>query len=102
MDNKENINKARRQLAIGFLIGILAPVAAFYIFTVLYRPHEAFHEVLQAFVKRNVLTHVISLSAIINLPLFFLFLKQNKESISRGILGATLLYAIYVMYLKLI
>lgn len=94
---KRNGNK----LITGFLIGILSPPIAFYIFCKL-----AFYDInvldqLKSYIARNVLSHIVSLSVIINLPLFFGFLGTDHEQTARGILGATILYAFFVIALKL-
>ncbi len=86
----------------GVVVGIIAPPVAFYLFCRISFPDISVYDQLLSYIRRNVLTHVISLSVIINLALFFIFLRMNKEFISRGILGATFLYAFTVLILKLI
>jgi hypothetical protein len=85
---------------IGLVIGILSPPLTFYIFSKLSFPDITPWEQFLSYHRRNVSTHVISLSVIVNLALFFIFLKSNRELTSRGILGATILYAITVVILK--
>lgn len=95
------MNRSGNKLITGFIIGIICPPIAFYIFCKL-----AFYDInvldqLRSYIARNVLSHVISLSVIVNLPLFFGFLGTDKELTARGILGATILYAFVVIALKL-
>jgi hypothetical protein len=43
---------------------------------------------------------LLSLSLLLNLALFFLFIKMNKDYIARGILMATMLMGILIFVLK--
>ena len=46
------------------------------------------------------ISHVISLSVLINLVIFFMNLKTYRDEAARGILLATILYALSVVILK--
>jgi len=50
--------------------------------------------------KTRSLSGLISIAAIPNLLLFFLFLKQNRDAVSKGILAATLLIAVITTLIK--
>ena len=50
--------------------------------------------------KTQSLSGLISIAAIPNLLLFFLFLKQNRDAVSKGILAATLLIAVITTLIK--
>jgi len=80
----------------GVLVGILTPMLSFLLYVIFFRPGETSIEVLERFMDRNVFTHVISLSAIPNLLVFFLFLWAGKERSAYGVIGATLIYALIV------
>lgn len=86
----------------GLLAGLVTPILAFYLYVILFRQAESFMEVLDRFVFRNVLTHVISLAAIPNLLVFFLFLWAGKERSAYGVIGATIIYALVVAGLILV
>lgn len=86
----------------GFIAGILTPLIAFRSYVYFFRKEESLSEVLQGFITRNVHTHVISLSVIPNLLVFFLFLWSSRERSSNGVIGATILYALTVAILILI
>lgn len=88
---------------VGTLLGLVLPPIGFYLFCTVHFPDESVRAVLHRYQFGNVVTHVISLSVLfINLPLFFLFIKMNRDATSRGILGATIIYAIVVLILKFI
>ena len=89
------------KLFTGLILGILCPPLAFYFFSLVEYRGESAVELIKGFAGRKVLTHVISLSVLINLPLFFTFLSSNRDYTARGIIGATLIYAFVVLILKL-
>ena len=84
----------------GTIVGLIAHIVAFLVYVAFYL--EA--DVLQTFyslIEVNKITHVISLSTLINLLIFFMNLKTNREVAARGILLATILYAFLVLGMKL-
>jgi hypothetical protein len=87
-------------MGTGFAAGILVPVIAFYIFVLYYHQGESFMDVARFYYKRKVITHIISLTNIANLGMFFLFLRFQYERSARGVLGATLLWAMIVVAIK--
>jgi hypothetical protein len=89
-------------LYLGIFSGISAPVISFYIFCYYMYPDDRISDVLKKYIENNVLTHVLSLSLIANLILFFLFLSANNELSARGVLYATFIYAVVVIFLKFI
>ena len=88
------------QFVKGVFIGLIAPIVAFVIYVAFYLEADVM-ETYNSLVKMNKLTHVISLSALINLLLFFINLKTNRDLIAKGILFATMIYAFVVLGLKL-
>ncbi len=91
-----------KQLIKGTIVGIIAPIAAFVVyvafFTVDSDPIGMYHEL----VAMNKLSHVMSLSVLINLLIFFMNIKTNRDDAARGILFATLLYGITIAIIKFI
>jgi hypothetical protein len=92
----------KNSLLNGFLTGLFSPPIAFYVFCFFSFRDEKVMDVLQGYIHRNVLTHIISLSVLVNLPLFFGFLGMNHERSANGVIGATFLYAFTVLILKLL
>ena len=83
----------------GTIVGLIAPIVAFVVYVAFYL--EA--DVLQTFyslIGVNKITHVISLSTLINLLIFFMNLKTNREVAAKGILLATIFYAFLVISLN--
>jgi hypothetical protein len=89
-----------KELAKGFSIGVIAPLVTLVIYIAFILEVEI-ETALVTFEKMNTLTHHISLSVFLtNIILFFLHIKIYKEQVSRGILGATFVYAFIVMFIK--
>ena len=85
----------------GVLLGIIAPIIAC-IFYVVFINEETLENFINNFVTDRNLPAIISLSLLINLALFFLKLKFNKDQQSRGILFSTFLYGVVIVILKFI
>ena len=91
----------KADLIKGVLLGIIAPIIAC-IFYVVFINEETLENFINNFVTDRNLPAIISLSLLINLALFFLKLKFNKDEQSRGILFSTFLYGIVIVILKFI
>jgi len=89
-------------LLIGLLLGLLSPIAVLLIYLKLSSPDSSFLEMLQGFNERKVLSHVLSLSVITNLLVFFIFIWLHKDRSARGVLGATIIYGLLIITLKFI
>ena len=85
----------------GILLGIIAPIIACIVYVVFIN-EETLENFINNFVTDRNLPAIISLSLLINLALFFLKLKFNKDEQSRGILLSTFLYGVVIVILKFI
>ena len=84
----------------GFISGLLAPFVGLYIYYLI-----SFHYMsLRSFVNRitelQLLAGVISLSLLANLVLFFFFLRAKADRSAYGVIGATFIYGMIIVYLK--
>lgn len=85
----------------GTLIGIIIPVIILLIFYAAkleqYKTFENFYNLL---ITNNALTSIVSLSVLPNLGAFYLFLNKNQYQPARGVIFATLLFALLVFGIK--
>jgi len=88
----------KADLIKGVLLGIIAPIIAFIVYVVFIK-EETLENFINNFVTDGNLPKIISLSLLINLALFFLKLKFNKDEQSRGILFSTFLYGAIIVIL---
>ena len=86
---------------IGFFVGLIAPFFAFSVFILFVLELDLFQTISEVS-KSDKLPHIISLSLLINLVIFFMKIKTKREKAARGILGATIFYAFIVLYLKFV
>lgn len=86
---------------IGFFVGLIAPFVAFSVFVLFVLELDLFQTITEVS-KSDKLPHIISLSLLINLLIFFMKIKTKREKAARGILGATIFYAFIVLYLKFV
>ena len=91
----------KSDLVKGVLLGIIAPIIACIVYVVFIN-EETLENFINNFVTDRNLPAIISLSLLINLALFFLKLKFNKDEQSRGILFSTFLYGVVIVILKFI
>tara|TARA_B100000965_G_scaffold345393_1_gene316170 strand:- start:1718 stop:1999 length:282 start_codon:yes stop_codon:yes gene_type:complete len=87
------------QTIIGLVVGIIAPFIAFSVFVLFYLELDLF-VTINEISKTDKLPHIISLSLLINLVIFFMKIKTRRDKAAQGVLGATILYAFIVIYLK--
>jgi uncharacterized membrane protein len=88
------------KLVLGLVLGILTPIIVllvYYKINFYYLRIDTF--LFEAFMKRIFLP-LLSLCVVGNLAVFFLFIQTERNYSARGVLLATLLYAIVVFILK--
>ena len=83
-------------LLYGFLIGILTSFIGVYIFVELLTGYE-FETAIYTAKAEGKLGKLITLGAILNLIVFFVLLKFNKELMARGVILATILLTIITL-----
>ena len=90
----------RDTLLRGFIIGLIAPLFGFYFFNLIFFHYWSIPQFINHVLELNVIAPVLSLSIIFNGAVFFLFLRLETEYSARGVLLATMLYGIAVIYFK--
>ena len=89
------------QILTGFLVGLISPFVAFSVYVLFFLDLDLF-DTLNKIVEANKLPHIISLSLLINLLIFFMKIKTNRDHAARGVLGSTILYGFLIVILKFI
>ncbi len=88
-------------VAIGLVGGLLVPCLAIITFYfVQYYPFTDFSYFINGLFSLTVFSKIISLCAIPNLLLFFVFLWTNRNQSAKGVIVATLLLVVLVIILK--
>lgn len=90
------------KLWAGVLAGFLAPMLAFLIYYLVNYTYMSIPAFIRYVINGNAYTQIMSLCAIANLPLFYIFLELNAIKGTRGIILMTLIFAILNFVLKFI
>lgn len=82
---------------LGFLIGILTTTIGSFLFIKLVM-HNDFIVGLQYVKSQGYLGKIITLGAVLNIVVFFLLLKYNKEIMARGVILATIVLTLVTLF----
>ena len=93
-------NKRFDTLLSGLIPGIILPLVTLVVIWAI-QSEEGLFEFLQKFQQRKVLSKIVSLAALPNLLLFFLFIWTDRTFSARGVIFATLVLAFVMLVLKL-
>lgn len=92
--------KSFNNLTIGIILGIIIPLISVYFFYLAKNLAQDFGSYIEYLIKYKLVTKILSVAAISNLAVFYIFLQTNRYQSSRGIIIATFLYAIItILYL---
>jgi len=87
-------------IKLGLLLGIISPVITMVLIYLVKFTGYNLSELIDFLVEKKVFTKIVSLCVIPNLALFFLFLNKYLYRSARGILLATIIFAIFVFITK--
>ena len=86
----------------GVVSGLLAPFAGLYIYYLISFRYMSLQSFVNRITELQLLSGVMSLSLIANLVLFFFFLRARAERSAFGVIGATFIYGMIIVYLKFV
>lgn len=85
----------------GLLIGLLTPVIGFIIMYFIWRQGMSLGEFTRALMNNHdMASKVLSLGLLLNLLPFILYTNKRLDYTARGILVATILYAVLIVLIK--
>lgn len=84
-------------LLYGFIIGLITSFIGVFLFVSLFTDYD-FQTAIQATKAEGKLGKLITLGAVLNLIVFFLLLKLNKELMARGVVLATILLTVVTIF----
>ncbi|MDT0553207.1 hypothetical protein [Urechidicola vernalis] len=90
-----------KEIAIGFVVAIIATVTGFFGYAE-FVSDLGFDETIDFIIKGKLYGKVLTLAAIPNLFVFFVFIKKKQDYRARGVLIFTILLAVTVSVLKFI
>ena len=89
----------KKELIIGFVVGIIANTIGTLIY-ILWFSDFGIVETFEAAVQQGHVGSLLALGAILNLVAFFAFLKLRRDQRAKGVLIATILTALVILYYK--
>ena len=87
----------KKDLFVGFLIGIASTILGSYIFITFFTDFN-FIAGIQIMKSQGNLGKIITLGSILTLAAFGVLLKMNKETMARGVVLAVIIMAITTMF----
>ncbi|RKR15279.1 hypothetical protein CLV91_1362 [Maribacter vaceletii] len=90
----------KKEILIGFIVGIIANTIGTILYILIFSDFGIV-ETYNAAVTQGHVGSLLALGAILNLIAFFGFLKIKRDQRARGVLLATLITALAILYYKL-
>ncbi|QXP50578.1 hypothetical protein [Cellulophaga sp. HaHa_2_1] len=90
----------KKEILIGFVTGIIANTIGTLLYIIIFSD-LSIKETYLAAVSQGHVGSLLALGAVLNLAAFFGFLKIKRDLRARGVLIATLLTALLIMYYKI-
>ncbi len=82
---------------VGLIAGLILPLVIFFVVFLVNESAVPFAEYIEGMWKMQALIKLGSLCVFANVAVFWVFLKMKYEKSARGVLGATILYALIVL-----
>lgn len=90
----------KKELVIGFAVGVIANTLGTLLYILLFSD-LSIEETIRAAIEQDHLGSLLALGAILNLVAFFGFLKLRRDHRAKGVLIATILTAMIILYFKI-
>ncbi len=90
------------KLLTGLISGIVLPFLIAFIIYIFSPGQLPLHSYLDRIANSNIITHTITLSVFPNVFIFLIFNRFDMLRASRGVLAATILWAVIVFSIKLL
>ncbi len=92
-----NVKSKYNKLWLGLVLGIIIPIITIIIFSLFKSDVKNIVEFIQFTLSISALSNILSLCALPNLAIFYLFLNKELYYSARGVIFATLIWAILVV-----
>jgi hypothetical protein len=90
----------KKNMLIGVVFGLVANALGLFLATKILGQGDGFLKVLEAANAEGFLGKLVSLGAVLNLIVFFYFIKKKQDFRARGVLLATMLTALLTFIIK--
>jgi len=90
----------KKEIIVGFAVGIIANAAGTLLYILLFSDYGV-AETINMALEQGHIGSLLALGAILNLVAFFGFLRIRRDQRAKGVLIATLLTAMVILYYKI-
>ena len=90
----------KTDLLIGFLIGVVSTLIGSYLFVKTQTDYDLIED-FSVLKNEGILGKILALGAVLNIIIFFILLKKNKELMARGVVLATIILAFYTLLIQM-
>lgn len=91
----------KNEVLIGLLVGLLANFIGLILAILVFTEGAAIDVVIQQAIAEGFFTKLVSIGAVLNLIVFFFFIKKKQDYRARGVLLATVLVAISTFFINI-
>jgi hypothetical protein len=86
----------------GLIAGLILPLISFSVFYLFRYREFAFLEFIRHIYSREILSPLLSLNILPNLLIFYLFIRKDYLFSARGVVLATLIFAVVVLFFRVL
>ena len=90
----------KKEILIGFVVGLIANILGTLLYILLFSEF-GITETIEIAIEQEHIGSLLALGALLNLMAFFGFLKLKRDQRAKGVLMATLLTALIILYYKI-
>ncbi len=90
----------KKEFLIGVLVSVFAALSALFIYIEFFSIFN-FQETLNAINEKDLIGKIVTLAAVPNLFVFFIYIKKKQDYRARGVLFTTILIAFTTFVIKL-
>ena len=90
----------KKEVFIGFIVGLIANAIGFIIAILIFGNGEDLAMAYRQSLAQGFFSKLVSMGALLNLVVFFLFIKQRRDYRARGVIMATIVVTIATFLLN--
>ncbi|HLT32513.1 hypothetical protein [Gelidibacter japonicus] len=90
----------KKEVFIGFIVGLLANAIGFIIAILIFGSGENIVTAYRQSLAQGFFSKLVSMGALLNLVVFFMFIKQRRDYRARGVIMATIVVTIATFLLN--
>lgn len=101
MERRIRPSHARDNIYFGAFLGLVFPVIGFLLFYVFaFSEAMSLQQYWNHLFNTSKMSAALSLSIVMNLPVFFFFISGKRYENVKGVIGATIFYGIFIILFK--